>query len=219
MRKDRTFLPAFGLIVCGFVAAASGVQAQTTPLIGKWRSATKNMACGMVDAIEFTEKLVIMGPGSGPVKYSRDGARYIAATGDGRAFVFEKDGNAFRMISPFECRMVKVVKAKPEMMTEGAVCSGILEAVGMEEAAKRIKKSMSPTDKSLDDPVFEASIKSEKALDALMKEKPITEEQFDKAFNSGKASGAKIATYAELKKRLGECDRTIDELAKLAGID
>lgn len=66
------------------------------------------MACNMVGTIEFTEKLVILGGMSGTVTYSRDGARYIAATGDGRAFVFEKAGNDLTMVSPFKCEMVKV---------------------------------------------------------------------------------------------------------------
>lgn len=80
----------------------------SNPLIGKWRCATKSTQVNILGTFELTEKLVVMGPVSGPVKYSRDGARYIAATGDGRAFVFEKDGNTLRMVSPFECALVKV---------------------------------------------------------------------------------------------------------------
>lgn len=61
----------------------------------------------MFGSIEFTEKLVTTKSFSAPVKYSRDGVRYIAALDNGYAFVFEKDGDALRMVSPAECRMVK----------------------------------------------------------------------------------------------------------------
>ncbi len=88
-------LAATLLLACG----------DSNPLIGKWRC---DKVADIIGRLEFTEKLIMMGPISGPVKYSRDGARYIAATGDGRAFVFEKDGDGLRMVSPFNCRMMKV---------------------------------------------------------------------------------------------------------------
>jgi hypothetical protein len=81
------------------LAACNG----SNPLIGKWSADGR---C-MFGSIEFTEKLVTTVAFSAPVKYTRDGARYIAALDNGYSFVFEKDGDALRMVSPAECRMVK----------------------------------------------------------------------------------------------------------------
>ena len=62
----------------------------------------------MYSKLEFSEKLLTTGAFSVTVKYSRDGARYIATLVNGQAFVFEKDGDALRMVSPFQCRFAKV---------------------------------------------------------------------------------------------------------------
>jgi len=81
----------------------------SNPLIGKWKSVADDC---VLNSIEFTEKLIIMEGGifggAIPYTYSRDGARYVAATGDGRAFVFEKAGRELKMVSPFTCQMAKV---------------------------------------------------------------------------------------------------------------
>lgn len=90
-------------VMVGLLAACG----DSNPLIGKWKPATKGMACNMLGTIEFTEKMVITHIISGPVTYSRDGARYMATTGQGFAFIFEKAGKDLKMISPYNCEMVK----------------------------------------------------------------------------------------------------------------
>lgn len=198
---------------------------ESNPLIGKWRATPKNTACAIVDQVEFTEKLAMMGGLAAPVKYSRDGARHIAALGNGQAFVFEKDGDGLRMVSPFDCRMTKA-KAEPskaapskaETVAEGIVCNGILQTlIRSDDIANRVEKTMSASDKPLDDRIFATAKRLGAVLDKLNVSENITEKQADKAFDSGEAIANKLSTYAEMKARLDQCESTIMALSSLAG--
>lgn len=194
---------------------------ESNPLIGKWMSATKSATCNMRGTVEFTEKLAISGPTSLPVKYSRDGTHHVATTGDGHTFVFEKDGDALRMVSPSACRLVKV---NTDLFTQGAVCSGIFDVLRhSHEVSERIKRSMSPSDKPLDKEASEAFFKLhdalERALERLMDENILSEEQVKKASESGEATGNKTATYAEAIKHLDECSKTVKQVIQIAGTD
>lgn len=205
------------------VVAATLLMAcnESNPLIGKWTSDDSSMGCSMFGTIEFTEKLVIKGRESAPVTYSRDGARYIAAAQGGRTFVFEKAGNGLKMVNPFKCEMVKM---NTELLTQGAVCSGIFKIIRTsDELEDRIKKTMSPSDKILDQAAVNAFLKLhdklERALEELTDEKILSEEQRRNAVESGEAIGNKIATYAEATKRLDECSKTARAVVQIAGTD
>lgn len=209
---------AVAIVMISIAALLSACD--SNPLIGKWRSATDSLPCRIAGTLEFTEKMVLQGGLAAPITYSRDGARYIAAAGNGAAFVFEKAGDDLKMVSPFECRMVKINEETLAItLAEGAACYGLTDTFASSDVTDRIKRSMSASDKPLDDRAFEAAARSNEALQRLVREKTMTNEALEKAFASGEAQAKKIGTYGEMKKRLDACDKTISELAKLAAMD